>query len=573
MRCTWLLALVALGACARPPVATAPARAAAAPGTTTISILATTDIHGHLEALPWIAGHIRVLRDVRRADGGGVLLVDAGDMWQGTLESNLSEGGAIVRAFNALRYDAATIGNHEFDFGPLGPNTVPRTPTDNPTGVIEQRATEARFPLLAANLTRRDGSAWTPRNVRPSTMVTIAGVRIGIVGVTTIGTPQATDPRNLVRLRVTPLKDVIAREAERLRASGATVIVVLAHAGGRCDAFTDPDDLSTCRPQSEVIQLARALPAGLVDVIAAGHTHFGMAHRVNGIAIVQAFNDGRALGRVDLEIDRATGHATSQRVHPPRYVCDGQALTSITTWKADECAPPPYEGVAVHHETRLLAVVRRDIDLARRRREQPMGFEVAQRYWHSPREESPASNLVVDLLRAARPGSDLALYNASGTRATLRPGAVTYGDIYALVPFDSVVATASLEARVVADALGRGLTRGTLPSVSGLEVDVTCAAGGVRVTLSRDGQPIAPETRLKVVTSEFLASGGAGVFDDLQSRFTLQLDMPMREAIVAVLPTEAASIVAGRTGSYDPGHLRVRIPNGTLPVRCPPSAP
>jgi 5'-nucleotidase len=573
MRWTRLLALVALGACARTPAATVSPRAATSPPTATISIVATTDVHGHIEALPWIAGHVKVLREARRADGGGVLLVDAGDMWQGTLESNLSEGGAVVRAFNAMRYDAVTIGNHEFDFGPVGPHTVPRGPADNPTGVIERRATEARFPLLAANLTRRDGSTWTPPNVRPSTMVTVAGVRIGVVGVTTITTPQATDPRNLVRLRVTPLRDVIAREAERLRASGATVVVVLAHAGGRCDAFADPDDLATCRAQSEVLQLARALPGGLVDVIAAGHTHFGIAHRVNGIAIVQAFNEGRAFGRVDLEIDRASGRAISQRIHPPRFVCDGRALTSIVTWNAGECAPPPYEGVAVHHETRLLSAVRRDIAFARQRRDQPMGFAVAQPYWHSPREESPASNLVVDLLRAARPGADLALYNASGTRATLRPGPVTYGDIYALLPFDSVVATASLEARVVAEALGRGLTRGTLPIVSGLEVDVTCAAGGVRVALSRGGEPIAPDTRLNVVTSEFLASGGAGVFEDLESRFLLQLDTPMREAIVAVLPTQAEGIVAGRTGSYDPGHLRVRIPNGTLPVRCPPSAP
>ena len=87
----------------------------------TISIVATTDVHGHVESLPWFSGHVENVRAARRADGGGVLLVDAGDMWQGTLESNLGEGAAVVRAYNALRYDAVTIGNHEFDFGPVGP--------------------------------------------------------------------------------------------------------------------------------------------------------------------------------------------------------------------------------------------------------------------------------------------------------------------------------------------------------------------------------------------------------------------------------------------------------------------
>ena len=224
----------------------------------TISVVATTDVHGHLESLPWLSGHVANLRTVRRAAGGDVLLVDAGDMWQGTLESNLGEGAAVVRAYNALGYHAVTIGNHEFDFGPVGPNTVPRGPEDNPTGNIEQRAMQARFPFLAANIVSRANVPWTPRNIQPSTLLTIAGVRVGLLGVTTFGTPQSTDPRNLVALQVLPLRDVVEREATRLRAAGATVIVVLAHAGGSCDRFTDPDDLSTCRQQGEIFQLAQA---------------------------------------------------------------------------------------------------------------------------------------------------------------------------------------------------------------------------------------------------------------------------------------------------------------------------
>ena len=230
-------------ACAKPgpPVPAPPDRHVGQP--VTISIVATTDVHGHIESLPWLSGYVTNLRAARRADGGAVLLVDAGDMWQGTLESNLGEGAAVVRAYNALRYDAVTIGNHEFDFGPVGPRTVPREPGDNPTGNIERRAAQARFPLLAANLATRDGAPWTPRNVMPSTMVTVAGVRVGLLGVTTASTPQTTDPRNLVTLRVLPLREAVEREATRLRAEGASVVVVLAHAGGGCDAFTDPDDL------------------------------------------------------------------------------------------------------------------------------------------------------------------------------------------------------------------------------------------------------------------------------------------------------------------------------------------
>ncbi len=550
------------------PQATAPASLAARQPVT-ISIVATTDLHGHLETLPWLSAHVENLRRARKADGGGVLLVDSGDMWQGTLESNISEGAAVVRAYNALGYHAAAIGNHEFDFGPVGVKTVPRAPGDNPTGNLEAQARAATFPLLAANVVARpDGRPWTPRNVRPSAIVTVAGVRIGIVGITTMTTPGATDPRNLVRLRIVPQRDVVVREAERLRATGAALVVVLAHAGGRCDAFEDPDDFGSCRPQSEIFRLARELPPGLVDVIAAGHTHLGIAHRVNGIAIVQGFNEGRAFSRVDVVVDRGAMSAGEVRIHPPRFLCDGIRLRDVSTWQPDECSPPPYEGRPVRHDARLLAVMQDDIARARTRREQPLGFEVTQRYWHSSREESPASNLVVDLLRAARPGSDLAIYNATGTRATLHPGPVTYGDMYALLPFDSVVATATLSARAVADAVARALTRGTVPILSGLEADVTCDGKAPRVVLSRHGIPIAPDGRLSVVTSEFLASGGSGVFDGLESVFTLQLDMPMREAVVTAAATSASSIRDGVTGGYDPARKRVRFPDGALPLRC-----
>lgn len=549
--------------CARPAPQTPQATAAAM----IISIVATTDLHGHVESLPWLSGHVRNLRAARRAAGGDVLLVDAGDMWQGTLESNLGEGASVVRAYNALGYHAVTIGNHEFDFGPLGPKVVPRGPGDNPTGNIEARARQARFPFLAANLLTKAGAPWTPRNIRPSTVVTVAGVRIGVIGVTSVGTPSSTDPRNLVHLQVAPLRGVIEREAARLRSGGATVIVVLAHAGGGCTAFGDPDDLSLCRPQGEIFQLARALTPGTVDVIAAGHAHFGIAHRVNGIAVVEAFEQGRAFSRVDLHLDRA-GRPNAVDIHAPQYLCDGKTARDVGSWRRDACAPPPYEGRPVQYDTAMVAVLRDDIAAATRKREQRLGVDAPHVYPHSTRDESPASHLVVDLLRASQPRADLAIYNATGTRAPLPAGPITYGRLYALLPFDSVIATGMIPASRVAAAILHGVTRGPIPVVSGIEADVTCDGATARVTLWRNGQALAPEVLVRVVTSEFLSSGGAGYFPDMESLFALQLDTPMREAVGAALTQEAEGISSGRIGGYDPARRRIRVPNGTYPVRC-----
>src|SRR4051812_37522991 len=73
----------------------------------TISVLATNDMHGRLSQLPLLGGYVQNVRAARAADGGGVLLLDAGDMFQGTLASNLTEGAAMLRGYRALGYAAA----------------------------------------------------------------------------------------------------------------------------------------------------------------------------------------------------------------------------------------------------------------------------------------------------------------------------------------------------------------------------------------------------------------------------------------------------------------------------------
>jgi 5'-nucleotidase len=159
------------------------------------------------------------------------------------------------------------------------------------------------------------------QNLRPSTTVEVAGLPIGLVGVTTRATPRSTLPSNFAGLAVTALEEAIVREARRLRAEGVRAVVVLAHEGGRCREFRDPEDLSSCEAGSEIFEVARRLPAGLVDVIVAGHTHQGIAHVVNGVAIVESFAEGRAFGRVDLVFDGRTRRVRALRVHPPRPLC------------------------------------------------------------------------------------------------------------------------------------------------------------------------------------------------------------------------------------------------------------
>src|SRR5205814_8648357 len=262
-----------------------PIAAAAPPSSVIISIVGTNDLHGHLEALPRLGAYVANLRRARAREGGGVVLLDGGDIFHGTLDSNLNEGAAAVTAYNALRYDAVAIGNHEFDFGPVGPAHTPIAPGDDPQGALKARAAEARFPFLAANLvdaTTGKPPAWP--NVHATTMVDVGAVKVGVIGLANAGTASITLPANFAGLRALPLAPAVVAEAKELRRRGAVAVVVVAHVGGACTQFTRADDLSSCNGDSEIFQLARALPAGTIDAIVAGHTHAGIAHRVGGIS-------------------------------------------------------------------------------------------------------------------------------------------------------------------------------------------------------------------------------------------------------------------------------------------------
>ena len=129
-----------------------------------------------------------------------MLLFDSGDTYLDGIESNLSEGAVVVDAYNALGYTAAAIGNHDFDYGAADADAV-RAGADR-RGALKARAAQARFPFLAANL-RGDGRPIEWPNVKRSTLVDAAGVKVGVIGVMTRDALSMTLPTNVIGLQVT----------------------------------------------------------------------------------------------------------------------------------------------------------------------------------------------------------------------------------------------------------------------------------------------------------------------------------------------------------------------------------
>ncbi len=550
---------------ARPRRPPAPARA----GKITLAVVGTSDLHGHIEMLPYLAGSLANLRASGAVDD--VILLDGGDMFQGTLESNLNEGKSVVEAYQVLGYTAVAVGNHEFDFGPAGERPVPIEPHDDPRGALKARSAEARFPFLAANLIdgfAREPASW--RNLHQSVLVERAGVKIGIIGVTTMDTPRTTNARNFDGLVMAPLTETIAEQAGVLRKRGARLVLVAAHAGGRCARFDDPADLSSCDPQQEIFQVARELAPGTVDAIVAGHTHAGIAHEVNGIPIVQSFSKGIAFGRIDLVLE---GDRLTHTIHPPHYLC-GERREPPDLVRGDTCAAGDYEGKPVAPDKDIAALVSRYEAQARTVRERKLGVVADGEVRGVRSEESPLGNLFADLMRAARPGADVAVTNGGGLRADLPKGELTYGDLYQSMPFDNRFATVKLSGAQLARLFQRNLSVSSgVFSISGVRVTARCKGDELVVTITHEkgGKKVGPRERLTLVTSDFLASGGDNIIEvgevD-QGAIVIHDDGPMiRDGIAEVLARRGGTLHAGDKHLYDKAAPRFAYP-GKRPVKC-----
>jgi 5'-nucleotidase len=529
----------------------APTTSAAVPAQVVeITVAGTADLHGRLSTLPLLGGYVRALR-AKNPDG--VVLVDAGDMFQGTLESNLNEGAAVIEAYKKLGYDAVAIGNHEFDYGPVGEASIPRKgtkegPESDPRGALKARALQAKgaFPVLAANILE-DGRPLAWPNVAPSVVVTRNGVEVGIIGVSTMDTPTTTISANVVGITMKPIVKAIADEAKALRDRGAKVVVVAAHAGGQCAKLDAPADLSSCDAAAEIFEVARALPRGAVEVIVAGHTHQAIAHEVAGIAIVQANAYGTDFGRVDLSVDARTGKVLRTRIHAPVPVKQGGKVNG------GEVGPAPEVQDAVGPA----------IESARARRAESLETTLTAPFPAKYREESALGNLVTSLLLEVEPRADIAVANGGGLRADLPAGELSYGALYDALPFDNRLARVTMTGRLLRETVTKNLTgKSGILSLAGARVEGKCEGGALSVEIFVSGRKKA-ERKLKdedevlVVTNEFLATHG----DDFGAGDRVEIDEsgpPLRDPIAAALKKRKGTL---RPEDWlAPGKPRIALP-------------
>ncbi len=466
----------------------------------TITVVSTNDFHGALigrvhswsgddvvGGAEWVAGYINIVRD---ENPDGVLLLDAGDIMQGTLISNYFDGASTIDAYNEMGYDAVAIGNHEFDWG---------------QDVLADRVDQAEFPFLAANIffQKKHGNpehnhGGRPHWAKPYIVREVNDVEVGIIGIANPETPSITNPINVADLMFTDPVEAVNEVLPEAEDEGATMIIVLAHIGGFWPDF-----------EEGIKDLACGLDPDEVDLIVSGHTHSRIDDVICGIPVVQAYSSGTAFARVDFTVDTETGEAIS-------YVMNWSPTSTYQTyygnpakykrWDTGEWVvvePDPDVAEIVAYYEALIEGVKNEVI-----------SETTTAITRNYRYESAMGDWVTDIMRAYDPNINFALTNSGGLRADIDAGPITFGEVFEALPFDNTLVVVDLDGNEVRQVLEEGITGAHgVVQVSGLQftfdydVPVGSRIIGDVIDLST-GSPLDPGTIYKVAVNDFMANGG-----------------------------------------------------------------
>lgn len=488
-----------------------------------------------------------------RATTDTVVVLDAGDLFTGPLDSTMAEGAPIVDAYNAIGVDAAAIGNHEFDFGPVGysrvtalPNVGDEAGANGPRGALFARMEAARFPFLSANLRRVDGTALGWPHLRASTRVARGGFDVGVVGYTTLDTPTTTLKPNIVGLTFAANAAAsVAAEIRALRAAGAAPIVLLAHASldfelpQLLDDPSDPD-APGARRSGELASLLDAMPArDRPDLIVAGHRHQWMLGRVRGIPIVSSDQHGVGISRI--RFCRSAGEQVPHLDRIERYVAMAASSPASELGRAVAAAVAPWQAKVKREADTIVATLPRACPSRALN-----GTVLAEQVARAVAESANAA-------AAPPPGVPIvALMNSGGLRAPLRAGPLRYSDVFTTSPFENGVATCATTraglARTLANSVRALEARERLPfGIAGAKITLRRAADGSLtiegIALDGDaarGPSVRDDDPLLLAIPDFILWGGDALLEGVTCTSTATSQLRVRDAWRSVIAREQA---------------------------------
>ncbi|MEO0929839.1 MAG: 5'-nucleotidase C-terminal domain-containing protein [Pseudomonadota bacterium] len=416
-----------------------------------------------------------------------VIVLDAGDQYQGSLMFTTYQGDVEIEMMNAIGYDAMSVGNHEFNNGDAGLAKLP-------DGVD--------FPVLSGNIDVSQSNELAGK-IENHTVLEVGGTRIGLVAALAVDTVETSSPSDAVIF--TDEVESLQADVAALTEEGVDIIIALTHVGVNKD-----------------MMIAEQVDG--LDAVVGGHSHTLFSNTEEGalayptmvgdVPVVQAYAYSKYVGHLTLEFDDA-GNVTSasgDTILLDASVPEDAALVA----RVAELAGPIEE-----LKNRIVADAAEAIEGDRsvcRAMECPMG------------------NLVTDamLARVKDQGIEIAIQNGGGLRASIDAGEVTMGEVLTVLPFQNTLSTFEVTGEAILAALENGVSEieegaGRFPQVSGMTFTVdTAAEPGSRISdVMVGGAPIDPAKVYGVVSNNYVRNGGDGyaMFEDAANAYDYGPDL------------------------------------------------
>jgi 5'-nucleotidase len=427
-----------------------------------------------------VAAKIKELRDSLTAAGQNVVVLDAGDQFQGSLMYTTYKGAVEAEFMEKIGFDAMALGNHEFDDGPEG------------LGGFLDKVTH---PVISGNIDVSQSNVLAGR-VQNHVVVEVGGEKIGIISALATDTPETASPGPNVIFQddIDSLKaDVAALEAE-----GVNKIIALTHVGYVRDQ-----------------EIAAAVPG--VDIVVGGHSHTYLSStdpkrrgpyptwvsREDGsmVPVVQAYAYSRYLGHAELTFDDAGN----------LVYAGGNTISldaSVTPDPEIEARVKELAGPIEELKARVVAESTAEIDGNRDNCRQI---------------ECTMGNLIADAMldRVKDQGVTIAIANGGGLRASIDAGPVTMGEVLTVLPFQNTLSTFTVTGETVIAALENGVSQieegaGRFAQVAGLKYTfdpaqpVGSRVSDVMVNEGGTWGPIDPAKEYNLVSNNYVRGGGDG---------------------------------------------------------------
>lgn len=459
-----------------------------------VTLISVNDFHGSVEESGKNIGIAKFADAVakEKKENPNTVFLGSGDLYQGSAPSNLTKGSVVVDAFKKMNMVASAVGNHEFDWG---------------VDLISEWSRKGGFDWLASNI--YDKTTGKPVTwAKPTKVITVNGVKIGLIGIATPETEFKTLPANVETLEFRDPAKAATEWAKVLKNQNKVdVVIALTHLGG----FQDSE---TGEITGEIKDFAKNVKS--VDAVFFAHTHQYISGEINGIPVVQGGYQGRGFAKMDLVFSDKN-----------KLVSIGTSYDELFT-RTDLVENKEAKSVLDSYLKKLGPVL-----------DEVIGSTTTELSHDTDASQVTPMGQVASMLLAKAGDTQIGIFNGGGIRTSLDAGDITMGEMYQIFPFDNTLVTMKLKGSELKKVIEHGIMSEDFRpgQFYGLNVwyDSSKSAGS-RISHMEllDGTPVDMNKEYTVSSIDFLITGG-DKYDFSGATEVVDTMIPLRDKLVDLI--------------------------------------